>query len=154
MGCFNQLSTPFSVLEECARDADSHLWSFTAQTLVLSTKVMASIPENLNTTEARATQKHFGQLMTAIQEPQIPALAAAFFSDSIVASDTIQFVTNVAVSKAVRCTALLLAVVNHVEVHPGKFEQVVGILSQETNLTELAATMSETCRKFDLLRTY
>ena len=115
---------------------------------------MASIPENLNTTEAMAVQKHFGQLMTAIQEPQIPALAAAFFSDSIVASDTMQFVANVAVMKAVRCTALLLAVVNHVEVHPGKFEQVVGILSQETNLTELAATMSETCRKFDLLRTY
>jgi len=110
--------------------------------------------ENLNTTEARAIQKHFDQLMTAIQEPQIPALAAAFFSDSIVASDTMQFVTNVAISKAVRCTALLLAVVNHMEVHPGKFEQVVGILSQETNLTELAATMSETYRKFDLLLTY
>lgn len=49
------------------------------------------------------------------------------------------------------CTAFLLAVVNHVEVHPGKFEQVVGILSQETNLTELAATMSEKYCKFDLL---
>ena len=107
--------------------------------------------ENLNTTEARAIQKHFDQLMTAIQEPQIPALAAAFFSDSIVASDTMQFVANVAVMKAERCTALLLAVVNHVEVHPGKFEQVVGILSQETNLTELATRMSETYRKFDLL---
>ena len=106
--------------------------------------------ENLNTTEARAIQKHFDQLMTAIQEPQIPALAAAFFSDSIVASDTIQFVTNVAVSKAVRCTALLLAVVNHVEVHPGKFGQVVGILSQETNLTELATRMKENYGKFDL----
>ena len=107
--------------------------------------------ENLNTTEARAVQKYFDQLMTAIQEPQIPALAAAFFSDGIVASDTMQFVANVAVMKAVRCTALLLAVVNHVEVHPGKFEQVVGILSQETTLTELATRMSETYRKFDLL---
>ena len=108
---------------------------------------MTSIPENLNTTEARAVQKHFGQLMTAIQEPQIPALAAAFFSDSIVAADTMQVATNAAVSKAVRCTVLLLAVVNHVEVHPERFEQVVGILSQETNLTELAARMSETYRK-------
>ena len=105
--------------------------------------------ENLNTTEARAVQKYFDQLMTAIQEPQIPALAAAFFSGSIVSSDTMQFVTNVAVSKAVRCTALLLAVVNHVEVHPGKFEQVVGILSQETNLIELATRMSETYRMFN-----
>ena len=100
-----------------------------------------------------AVQKHFGQLMMAIQEPQIPALAAAFFSDCIAASDTMQFVTSVAISKVMRCTctAFLLAVVNHMEVHPGKFEQVVGILSQETNLTELAATMSETYRKFDLL---
>jgi len=105
--------------------------------------------ENLNTTEARAVQKYFDQLMIALQEPQIPSLAAAFFSGSIVASDTMQFVTNVAVSKAVRCTALLLAVVNHVEVHPGKFEQVVGILSQETNLTELATRMSETYCMFN-----
>ena len=106
---------------------------------------------NLNTTEARAVQKHFSQLITAIQEPQIPALAAAFFSDSIVAADTMQVATNSAVSKAVRCTALLLAVVNHIEVHPERFEQVVGILSQETNLTELADRMSEAYRKYFFL---
>ena len=110
-----------------------------------------AMADNLSTTEARAVQKHFGQLMTAIQEPQIPALAAAFFSDSIVAADTMQVATNAAVSKAVRCTALLLAVVNHVEVHPERFEQVVGILSQETNMTELATRISVAYRKYFLL---
>ena len=98
-----------------------------------------------STPQAQALRKHTGRLSRAIQESDLPVLAPDFFSEAMISTDLMESVCNPAIDRAVRCSRLLLAVMDHLEDHPDKFGCVLEILRQEPTLCSVAESVERTC---------
>lgn len=91
-----------------------------------------------STLGAKAFREHYDKLVKSIQEPDLPVLGAKFFSRQIISQETMEMVGNVATSRTVRGSKLILAVMAHLEVHPDKFEVALDVFREELVYTELA----------------
>ena len=87
--------------------------------------------EEYKTPAAKALRKHYDELVSVIQEPDLPTLGAGFFSLEVISRQTMEMVGNVATSRTVRISKLLLAMMSHLDLHPEKFDSVMDVLKQE-----------------------
>ena len=78
--------------------------------------------EEYKTPAAKALRKHYDELVSVIQEPDLPTLGAGFFSLELI---SLQTIGNVATSRTVRISKLLLAMMSHLDLHPKKFDSVI-----------------------------
>lgn len=100
------------------------------------------------TCEAKAFRRHYDQLCTLIQEPDLPGLGASFFSHQIISVEVLENVSKLITPKATKTTQLLLAVMAHLEVHPDVFQTVLDIFNHVEPYKTVSSDMKETHRKF------
>lgn len=94
---------------------------------------------NFQTLEGRAFQEQCDKIVDTIQESDLPVLGTRFLSRHIISRETMEMVSNVATSRAVRATKLMLAVMIHLDTHPDKFESALDVFREERVYTELAS---------------
>ena len=97
------------------------------------------------TSEARAFFEHYDKLIDSIQEPDLPVLGARFFSRQIVSRETMEMVGNVATSRAVRASKLILAVMAGLDICPDKFESALDVLRGEQVYAQFSSMIKESC---------
>ena len=100
--------------------------------------------EEYKTPAAKALRKHYDELVSVIQEPDLPTLGAGFFSLEVISRQTMEMVANVATSRTVRISKLLLAMMSHLDLHPEKFDSVMDVLNQELVYARVSRDISET----------
>lgn len=109
-----------------------------------------SITQDFQSSAAKAFQVHYAKLVDSIQEPDLPALGARFFSRQIISRDSLEMVGNVTTSRAVRASKLILAVTTHLELHPDKFETALEVFKEEPVYAEfyslIGASFHGKCR--------
>ncbi len=94
--------------------------------------------QEYSTLGAKAFRDHYDKLVKSIQEPDLSVLGAKFFSRQIISLETMEMVGNVATSRTIRGSKLMLAVMAHLDVHPDKFEAALDVFREELVYTELA----------------
>ncbi len=98
--------------------------------------------QDFKTSAAKAFREHYDKLVKSIQEPDLPALGAYFFSRQIISTETMEMVGNVSTSRAVRVSKLMLAVMAHLDVHPDKFESALDVFREELVYAEIATLIA------------
>ena len=100
--------------------------------------------EEYKTPAAKAFCKHYDELVSVIQEPDLPTLGAGFFSLEIISRQTMEMVGNVTTPRTVRTSRLLLAMMSHLDLHPEKFDSIMDVLNQELVYARVSRDISET----------
>ena len=100
--------------------------------------------EEYRTPAAKALRKHYDELVSVIQEPDLPTLGAGFFSLEVISRQTMEMVGNVTTPRTVRISKLLLAMMSHLDLHPEKFDSVMDVLNQERVYARVSRDISET----------
>ena len=95
------------------------------------------------TSEAKAFREHYDKLVDSIQESDLPTLGARFFSRQIISRETIEMVGNVTISRAVRASKLMLAVMAGLDIHPDKFESALDVFREEHVYTQFSSMVRE-----------
>ena len=126
----------------------SYIYIFILLYTDLDTK--REMAEEYKTPAAKAFRKHYDELVSVIQEPDLPTLGAGFFSLEVISRQTMEMVGNVAASRTVRISKVLLAMMSHLELHPEKFDSVMDVLNQELVYARVSRDISETCGEFVL----
>ena len=102
---------------------------------------------DFQTSAAKAFREHYDKLVDSIQEPDLPGLGARFFSRQIISRETVEMVGNVATSRAVRASKLILAVMTHLELHPDKFETALEVFREELVYAEFSTLIKSSIGK-------
>ena len=98
-----------------------------------------------STPEAQSICTHYGRLLNAIQDSELPSLAAYLMSDFVISPEVMKFVLNQSTRTSIRSNELLLAMMAHLEENPGKFEDILKIFDQELpTLRSITVDISET----------
>ena len=100
--------------------------------------------EEYKTPAAKALRKHCDELLSVIQEPDLPTLGAGFFSLEVISRQTMEMVGNVTTPRTVRTSRLLLAMMSHLDLHPEKFDSIMDVLNQELVYARVSRDISET----------
>ncbi len=108
------------------------------QLIGITSAVDMATDREYSTLGAKAFREHYDKLVKSIQEPDLSVLGAKFFSRQIISLETMEMVGNVAISRTIRGSKLMLAVMAHLDVHPGKFEAALDVFREELVYTELA----------------
>ena len=99
------------------------------------------------TSEARAFGEHYDKLVDSIQESDLPVLGARFFQHHIISRETMEMVGNVTISRVVRASKLLLAVMAGLDTHPDKLESVLGAFREEHVYAQFSSVINESYSK-------
>ena len=100
-----------------------------------------------NTSEARAFREHYDKLVDSIQEPDLPVLGARFFSRQIISKETMEMVGNATISRVLRTSKLMLAVLAGLDIHPDKFESTLDVFREEPVYAQFSSMIRETYGK-------
>ena len=106
--------------------------------------------EEYKTPAAKAFRKHYNELVSVIQEPDLPTLGAGFFSLEVISRQTMEMVGNVTTPRTIRTSKLLLTMMSLLDLHPEKFDSVMKVLSQELVYARVSRNISETCGELRL----
>ncbi len=103
--------------------------------------------QDFKTSAAKAFREHYDKLVKSIQEADLPVLGAQFFSRQIVSRQTMEMVGNVSTSRVLRVSKLILAVMDHLDVHPDKFESALDVFREELVYAEFASVIASSIGK-------
>ncbi len=115
------------------------MWSLCLLKKISRTKMAT---HDFKTSAAKAFREHYDKLVKSIQEPDLPVLGAQFFSRQIISRETMEMVGNVSTSRALRVSKLMLAVMAHLDVHPGKFESALDVFREEPVYSDFASLIA------------
>ena len=95
--------------------------------------------KNIKHVAYEAFHEHYTDLLTVIQDPDV--LAWELFSESVVSSTVVEFVTNMLHHRDVRTSKLLMAVESQIFEEPGAFDMFLSVLAKRPLMSDLCGRM-------------
>ncbi len=97
---------------------------------------------HFNTPAANAFLDNYGKLIDSIQEPDLIALGAQFFSLKMISRETMEMVGKESLMRVDKASKLILSVMVHLDVHPDGFESAVNVFKCSLVYAELSTLIS------------
>ena len=105
---------------------------------------MATGGENFNPAY-EAFRKHFADLLTAIQDPEV--LASELYTENIISTAVRNAAAYVMHGRDARTSNLLIAVESQIKVDPGMFDVFLSVLAKRPSMSVLYGRMKDSYRK-------